>query len=127
MTDMTEIQRDLLDMNTRYDSVEEQLANRERELQDMLDNVKVYLQVRAGMMCYLLTSEHFTRALSRVILRCHFMTSHVGCALQELQYILPWLEDKEQTTPPLLPLPVSLAHAQDKLKQHQVLSLNIVV
>ena len=44
---MSEIQRDLLDMNTRYDGVEEQLANRERELQDMLDNVKVYLQVRA--------------------------------------------------------------------------------
>ena len=44
--DLSEIQRDLMDMNMRYDGVEERLANREKELQDMLDNVKVYLQVR---------------------------------------------------------------------------------
>ena len=47
--DLSEIQRDLMDMNMRYDGVEERLANREKELQDMLDNVKVYLQVRGHL------------------------------------------------------------------------------
>ena len=39
--------------------------------------------------------------------------------LEDLQAILAWLEDKEQTTPPLYPLPVDLTQAQERLDQQR--------
>ena len=39
--------------------------------------------------------------------------------LEDLQDILAWLEDKEQTTPPLYPLPVDLTQAQERLDQQR--------
>ena len=43
---MTEVQKELFELNTRYDHIEEKLADRQKELEDMLENVKVYLQVK---------------------------------------------------------------------------------
>ena len=41
---MTETQADLLDMNQRYEILEERLLDRQQELQGMLDTVKSFLQ-----------------------------------------------------------------------------------
>ena len=42
--DLTETQADLLDMNQRYEILEERLLDRQQELQGMLDTVKSFLQ-----------------------------------------------------------------------------------
>ena len=42
--DLTETQQDILDMNQRYEMLEERLLDRQQELQGMLDTVKSFLQ-----------------------------------------------------------------------------------
>ena len=42
--DLTETQADILDINQRYEMLEERLLDRQQELQGMLDTVKSFLQ-----------------------------------------------------------------------------------
>ena len=42
--DLSETQQDILDMNQRYEMLEERLLDRQQELQGMLDTVKSFLQ-----------------------------------------------------------------------------------
>ena len=51
--DLTETQADLLDMNQRYEILEERLLDRQQELQGMLDTVKSFLQDLSEMFSWL--------------------------------------------------------------------------
>ena len=79
--DATEVERELGDVNARYDAIERSLQDRQTDLKETLHDVKIYLQ--------------------------------------EMQELLTWLEDKDQSMPPVDPLPVDLAHAQERLEQHR--------
>ena len=43
--DLSVVQQDLVDMNQRYEMLEERLLDRQQELKAMLDTVKAFLQV----------------------------------------------------------------------------------
>ena len=51
--DLTETQQDILDMNQRYEMLEERLLDRQQELQSMLETVKSFLQDLADLLSWL--------------------------------------------------------------------------
>lgn len=80
---MTDVQRQLVGINQRYDIIGDRLADRQRELESTLENVRMYLT--------------------------------------DLQEILGWLEEREESTLPLeAALPTQEDEARKQLREHQV-------
>lgn len=63
VSDLTEVQKELTDINMRYDSIEEKLVDRQQDLETMLENVKVYLQDLQDLLLWLDTKEDDTPPL----------------------------------------------------------------
>lgn len=55
--DLSETQQDLVDMNQRYEMLEERLLDRQQELQGMLGSVKSFLQDLADILSWLDVKE----------------------------------------------------------------------
>ena len=62
-SDLSETGRELADINTRYEGIEDRLADRQHELEGMLENVKVYLQELQDILMWLDDTEHHTPPL----------------------------------------------------------------